>query len=91
MLQTIAVDNLKCGGCANTVTKSLEKVAGIKDVHVDVDQGLVSFDGEPASYSEAVQRLDNLGYPLRGSASGLHGAVETAKSYVSCAIGRVTK
>ncbi len=91
MLQTIAVDNLKCGGCANTVTKSLNNIAGINDVQVDVDKGQVSFEGDVSLYEKAVQRLDDLGYPVRGSASGLHGAVETAKSYVSCAIGRVTK
>jgi copper chaperone len=91
MLQTIAVDNLKCGGCANTITKGLQKIVGVKDVSVDVDKGLVSFDGDATLYEEAARKLDDLGYPVRGSASGLHSAVEAAKSYVSCAIGRVAK
>ncbi len=90
MLQTISVDNLKCGGCANTITKRLEKIAGVSGVQVDVDKGLVSFEGDAAAYSQAVHRLDQLGYPLRGSASSVHAAVETAKSFVSCAIGRAT-
>ena len=91
MLQTVNVDNMKCGGCANTITKSLENIAGIRDVHVDIDKGLVSFDGDSSLYTDAVQRLDQLGYPVQGTASGLHGAVEAVKSYVSCAIGRVSK
>jgi copper chaperone len=91
MLQSIAVDNLKCGGYANTITKSLEKVVGITDVNVDIKKGLVSFDGDALLYDEAAKRLDGLGYPVRGTASGIHGAVEAAKSYVSCAIGRVMK
>jgi copper chaperone len=91
MLQTIGVDNLKCGGCANTITKSLEKIAGVGNVKVDIDKGLVSFDGEASLYPSVAQTLDRLGYPAHGSASGLRGAVEVAKSYVSCAIGRVTK
>ncbi len=91
MLQTIHVDNLKCGGCANTITTSLQKIAGVKDVQVDVEKGLVHFDAEQALYGAAVERLDFLGYPVHGSASGLHGAVETAKSYLSCAVGRLSK
>jgi copper chaperone len=91
MLQSITVDNLKCGGCANTITKSLEKIVGINNVNVDIDQGIVSFDGDALLRDDAVKKLDGLGYPLRGTASGIHGAVEAAKSYVSCAIGRVTK
>jgi copper chaperone len=91
MLQSISVDNLKCGGCANTITKSLEKIVGIKNVNVDVDKGLVNFDADASLYDDAAKKLDDLGYPARGSASGIHGAVEAAKSYVSCAIGRVTK
>lgn len=91
MLQSITVDNLKCGGCANTITKSLEKIVGVKNVNVDIEKGVVSFDSDPLLHDAAVKKLDGLGYPLRGSTSGLHGAVEAAKSYVSCAIGRVTK
>jgi copper chaperone len=91
MLQSITVDNLKCGGCANTITKSLEKIVGIKSVSVDLDKGLVNFDAHASLYDAAAKKLDALGYPVRGTASGIHGAVETAKSYVSCAIGRVTE
>jgi copper chaperone len=91
MLQSISVENLKCSGCANTITKGLEKIQGVNNIGVDIDKGLVSFEAEAPLYDEVVKKLDHLGYPISGSASGLHGAVEAAKSYVSCAIGRVAK
>jgi copper chaperone len=91
MLHSITVDNMKCGGCANTITKSIEKIAGATSVNVDVEKGIVHFEGDTSLRDPVVQRLETLGYPLAGTASGLHGAIETAKSFVSCAIGRVNK
>jgi copper chaperone len=91
MLQVITVDNLKCGGCATTVIKSLENISGITGVHVDVTRGLVSFQGDAIRYDEAVQRLDALGYPLRRPPPGLHAAAAPAKSCTSRDIGRVNK
>jgi copper chaperone len=91
MLHSITVDNMKCGGCANTITKSIEKIAGATSVNVDVEKGIVNFEGDASLRDPVVQRLETLGYPLAGTASGLHGAIETAKSFVSCAIGRVNK
>ncbi|MCO6494489.1 MAG: heavy-metal-associated domain-containing protein, partial [Bacteroidetes bacterium] len=37
------VDNIKCGGCANTVTKKLNAYEGVTDVAVNVEEGRVSF------------------------------------------------
>jgi copper chaperone len=91
MLQSITVDNLKCGGCANTISKKLSSMSGISDVRVDVDTGSVGFDGAAERIHEVANALEQLGYPRRGTASGLLGAVEVAKSYVSCAIGRVSQ
>jgi len=34
--------------------------------------------------------LQELGYPERGTASGIGSAAAKAKSFVSCAIGRVS-
>ena len=42
---TIEVENLKCGGCATTITKTLSQMAGVTGVTVDPDIKSVSFIG----------------------------------------------
>ena len=90
MLHTLSIENLKCGGCAATISKNLSQLPGVKAVTVDVANGAVSLDADDAALEQAKSRLDQLGYPLVGTAAGLHSAVAAAKSYVSCAIGRVS-
>jgi copper chaperone len=89
MKYAIHVDNLKCGGCANTITSSLKTIAGVQSVSVDVERSLVTIEGDNEVCAPVVKRLDELGYPEVGSAQGLHGALANAKSYLSCAIGKV--
>ena len=43
--ETFYVENIKCGGCANTIKGSLEKVLGIQSVEVYVEQHKVSVMG----------------------------------------------
>ncbi len=87
---TIEIDNLKCGGCAATITKGLNAIAGVTDVKVNNDTGSVAMNA-PASLHEAiVAKLTSMGYPEKGSLTGLSAGIANAKSYVSCAIGRVT-
>jgi copper chaperone len=88
MKRTVQIDNLKCGGCATTITQSLSRLPGVSNVDVDVDHSQVSFDANDRAFATACTKLDQLGYPETGSASGLHAAVANAKSYVSCAVGR---
>jgi copper chaperone len=57
---------------------------------VDVDKQLVSFTGEASVKQAVVDKLRALGYPEKGSVSGLEAGLTNAKSYVSCAIGRIT-
>ncbi len=88
MNTTIKIQNLKCGGCANTITSKLNDVDGISNTTVDVEQEAVSFDFENESNLETVTlTLKKLGYPVIGDENsfGLK-----AKSYVSCAIGKVS-
>ncbi len=83
------VQNLKCGGCANTITKELEK--HFQNVSVDVEKKVVSFDLEDASKEEEAKKLlRNLGYPLVGEEHGFFSDTGMkAKSFVSCAIGKM--
>ncbi|MFM2400026.1 MAG: hypothetical protein RL341_2183 [Pseudomonadota bacterium] len=90
MLHTIAVENLKCGGCATTITHSLSALPGVSAVQVDVEHGQVSFEAADTARAEAVHKLQQLGYPEAGSTHGIAAAAASAKSYVSCAIGKVS-
>lgn len=83
----LMVENLKCGGCANTITKALHE-AGHSNVTVDIQQSCVEFD-TPKDISTAIKTLRRLGYPLIDTEEGLKAAALKAKSYVSCALGKL--
>lgn len=44
-MTTIKVQGMKCQHCSGSVQKALENLDGISGVKVDLDTGLVSFDG----------------------------------------------
>ncbi len=82
------IQNLKCGGCANTVRKGLEGIAGISDVMVDNEASSVTFNYESLKdFSNAHEKLIGLGYPFEDDDNSI---ITKAKSYVSCAIGRMS-
>lgn len=85
--KTLEIQNLKCHGCANTIITRLNALDGIKNVNVTNETNSVSFDvqNEDAIVT-ATSLLSNLGYPVIGDENSLH---KKAKSFVSCAIGRI--
>jgi copper chaperone len=87
----ITVENIKCGGCANSIRKRLIADARIEDVEIDIAQGIVNIQGAPAAKADAIEILASLGYPEVGSVEGLRAAATKAKSFVSCAVGRMDK
>ena len=88
METTIHIQNLKCGGCANTITKGISSIEAVQNVSVNVDESTVTFSYETeAQLNEVKNKLKSLGYPEDGEANTL-GA--KAKSYVSCAIGKMS-
>ncbi|MBU2927397.1 heavy-metal-associated domain-containing protein [Winogradskyella psychrotolerans] len=89
MKNTVKIQNLKCGGCANTIVTQLSKLDGISEVQVDNDTDEVSFTAASENDTETVKtKLSHLGYPIDGDANSLP---KKAKSFVSCAVGRMTK
>lgn len=89
MNTTLHIQNLKCGGCAHTVTTKLSALENIENVHVDVENDTVTFDFVSENDLEiAKQKLLALGYPTMGEANPL---TAKAKSFVSCAVGRMGK
>ena len=61
----------------------------IDSCEVDVEKGIVSINGDESSREQVTQLLLKLGYPESGTAEGLKAARAKAKSFVSCAVGRI--
>ena len=90
MKQTFEVLNVKCGGCASTLTKSLKEEFGEVEVNLDVMPRQITLDVEDEQKEALKLKLRSLGYPLTSDElSGLQKATTTAKSFVSCAIGKM--
>lgn len=85
----IEVENIRCGGCANTITKKLLENEQIQAVDVDIENQAITLHSDADVRETALQTLFGLGYPERGSVEGLESLKEKAKSVVSCAIGRI--
>jgi len=89
MKQTIFIQNLKCGGCANTIIKKVSALKGISEVEVDNETNSVSFVSQNEEDTLVVKHeLNVLGYPSIEASNSL---MRKAKSFVSCASGRVNK
>lgn len=84
-MHQIEVENIKCSGCSNSIQQGLSKIENIKDIKVDVETGIIEVTGD-ADYESIVNKLQELGYPKKGS----NTVLSKAKSYVSCAIGKMT-
>jgi len=89
MRYAIQVENIKCGGCANSIRSKLVDGGLARSVDVDIEKGIVDIDGDPASRDRVIDALTGMGYPETGSVEGLKAATAKAKSFVSCAVGRI--
>jgi len=85
----IEVENIKCGGCANSIRKGLLDDGRVTDVEVDIENGTVIVEGDDSARDEIAVSLAHMGYPEVGSVEGMKAAAAKAKSFVSCAIGRI--
>ena len=85
----LQVENVKCGGCARSIEKALLADGRISRVSVEPAQGLVVIDSDDDVRAHALAVLAKLGYPEKGSVEGLKAAAAAAKSFVSCAVGRM--
>lgn len=91
MKYSIEVENIRCGGCANTITKKISAIQGVESVDVAIEEQVVTIEGQDESVRQhAATSLLHLGYPERGSVEGMEALKGKAKSVVSCAIGKVS-
>jgi len=86
----LEVENIKCGGCANTINNKVSAFEGVTQVDVDIEAGKVSILGDINRRDDYASGLAKLGYPEAGSVQGLKSASARAKSFVSCAVGRAS-
>lgn len=64
MKTSILVQNLKCGGCANTINYKISNMENISNLHVDVEASKISFEyiNELDAF-KVKEILKNIGYP----------------------------
>ncbi len=90
MKQTFEVLNVKCSGCANTLMKSLAEDFGYVEVDLSCEPRKITLEIEDDRYEALKLKLRSLGYPLTSDElSTLQTLTTSAKSFVSCAIGKM--
>lgn len=86
MTTTLNVHNIKCGGCAASIIDKLSKI-GVSNINVDPNEGTVSFESQSENDLEKIKAtLSQMGYPEEDP-----NMMQTAKSFVSCMVGRIKK
>ena len=86
----IEIENLKCGGCEKSILKGLATMEEISHVVVDRQHKRVSFIGDASVRDAVASKLRSMGYPEKDALSGLDAGLANAKSFVNCAMGRMS-
>ncbi len=88
--QTFQVENVKCGGCANTLKKAFFEEFGEVEVNLEVMPREITLKIEENQIESLKIKLKALGYPLSSDElNTIEKITTTAKSFVSCAIGKM--
>ncbi|MEM7380837.1 MAG: heavy-metal-associated domain-containing protein [Bacteroidota bacterium] len=86
MKAALEIQNLKCGGCAESIRRKLAKIDSLENLHIDEQLSLVSFDySDDRELSQAKEAISSLGYPTIEDPNSFG---QKARSYLSCASGR---
>jgi copper chaperone CopZ len=80
------VENIKCGGCMNSIKTALLKIEYVEEISIDLETQTIIVTGN-ADKEAIVTKLNELGYPEKGN----NTLVRKAKSYVNCAIGKMSE
>jgi copper chaperone CopZ len=90
MKRTFQVENVKCGGCAHTLKTKLAERFGSVEVDLEVFPREITLEIEPDDVEVLGEALKKLGYPLSSERLGFVDlGTSKAKSFVSCAIGKI--
>lgn len=80
------VENIKCGGCINSIKKAILGIEGTSNVQIDEAHEKITLEAPENLRQQIVDKLHAMGYPETGK----NNFVEKAKSYVSCAVGKMS-
>jgi copper chaperone len=90
MKESFEVFNVKCGGCASTLKTKLAKEFGKIEVNLNVLPRKITLNMENKDVDKLSKALRELGYPLASDEmSFMDSTSAKAKSFVSCAIGKM--
>jgi copper chaperone len=81
------VENVKCSGCAGSIKKKIKALEGVHEVNVNEESGIVTveYENNDEVWNQVKSNLKGMGYPEKGKGN----LVDKAKSYVSCASGKI--
>jgi len=90
MKQTFKIINVKCAGCAATLKEKLFDTFGEVEVNLDKEPREITLDIKDEEVEVLAKELKKLGYPLASEKMGFVDSTSAkAKSFVSCAIGKM--
>ena len=90
MQQTFQVENVKCGGCAATLKNKLLETYGEVVVDLEVMPREITLEVERDQVDGLRAALRGLGYPMSDEVLNfVDNTTAKAKSFVSCAVGKV--
>ena len=90
MKKVLQVENVKCGGCANTLKKALYNDFGEVEVNLETMPREIIIEIEDSKMETLKLKLRSIGYPLSDDElSTLQNVGAKAKSFVSCAVGKL--
>ena len=61
---TYTVPGMSCGHCRTAITEELQKVAGVREVEVDLDAKRVSVTGDGVEDAAVRDAIDEAGYDV---------------------------
>lgn len=86
--EKITVENIKCGGCMNSIKTALLKIPAIEEVSIDKETETITIIGAiTIDRNEIITQLSKMGYPEIGN----NNMLLKAKSFVSCAVGNLSE
>jgi copper chaperone len=59
----IDAENIKCGGCANTIREALGRISGVHEVAVEIATGRVTVQADQGLREAITAALQSSGYP----------------------------
>jgi copper chaperone len=86
MIHKIEVENIKCGGCMNSIKTALLKIENVDEVTINKETDTITINSSKDRVV-FVNALSHLGYPEKGNNTLFH----KGKSFVSCAVGNLSK